>query len=71
MRPERLTLQQAQAIWDDMRNNIALNGLKDKNGVKLPIIDMAGIFAGRRSMKWQDIGNAIGSIIAAWEPPLH
>ncbi len=70
MRPERLTLKQAQDIWDEIQNGIALNGKMDGNGVKLPAIDLAKIFAGRKSMTWHEIGRELVTIIAAWQPPL-
>ncbi len=71
MRPERLTLKQAQDIWNEMQQGIALNGKMDGKGIKLPSIDLAEIFAGRKSMTWQDIGRELATIIAAWQPPLH
>ncbi len=70
MRPERLTMKQAQAKWDDMKENIYLNGKKDGHGVQLPSIDMATIFHGRQSMTWKHIADAIKEQVQAWEPPI-
>ncbi len=68
MRPERLTMKQAQTRWDDIKENIYLNGKKGKHGVQLPSIDMATIFQGRQSMTWQHIADAIKEQVEAWQP---
>lgn len=63
MRPERITLQQAQRCYDSIQAQIKL---APSNGacVELPHIDMAGIFAGRKSMTWQAVTAAVKTKLA-------
>lgn len=65
MRPERITLKQATAVWQAIRN--AVQGIakhKSFPAEPLPDIDMAVIFAGRKSMTAAAVAEAVGSIIA-------
>lgn len=63
MRPERITLNQAQRVYDDIVRNIKLTGWKGETPT-LPAIDMAAIFNGRKSMTHYHVLDAINKIIA-------
>lgn len=67
MRPERITLKQAQARWDKIASSIKLVS-KKADGLTLPSIDMELIFAGRQSMTAEAVANEVAAIIEAWEP---
>jgi hypothetical protein len=54
MRPERITLKNAQKVWDAIADNCLVFANK-----KLPQIDMAEIFAGRKSMDYKDVQQAV------------
>jgi hypothetical protein len=69
MRPERITLQQAQRVYNEIKAavpTIAKYDSKYKSfpGVPLPDIDMAAIFAGRKSMNVAHVLRAVEAIIA-------
>lgn len=68
MRKERLTLKQAQKVWNDIEQNIKLAPFNDE-GINLPHIDMAKIFNGRQSMTWHAITDEVQRIIEEWQPP--
>lgn len=70
MRDKLMTQEQAQALWDKMRSEIALNGRMGCRGVSLPSIDMGKVFAGRKQMTWFAISEQVTDIINAWQPPL-
>ena len=67
MKPQRITLKQAQARWGKIASSIKLVS-KKADGLPLPSIDMAKIFAGRHSMNADEVAKEVGSIIEAWEP---
>ena len=67
MRPERITLRKAQARWDKIASSIKLVS-KKADGLPLPSIDMATIFAGRQSMTADAVAKEVAKIIEAWEP---
>lgn len=67
MNKKRLTLEEAQKIWDNIEHNIKIAPFNDE-GFALPHIDMAKIFSGRLSMSWQKITEAIQDIINKWDP---
>lgn len=67
MRPERITLRQAQARWDKIASGIKLVS-KKADGLTLPSIDMATIFAGRQSMTADAVAEEVAKFIEAWEP---
>lgn len=67
MRPERITLKQAQARWDKIASSIKLVS-KKADGLPLPSIDMTTIFAGRKSMTADAVAKEVAKIIGAWEP---
>lgn len=67
MRPERITLKQAQARWDKIASGIKLVS-KKADGIALPSIDMTTIFAGRQSMTVDAVAKEVAIIIEAWEP---
>jgi hypothetical protein len=67
MKKERLTLEEAQAVWDNIEQNIKIAPFNDE-GFALPHIDMAKIFGDRKSMSWQKITEAIQNIINKWDP---
>ena len=67
MRPERITLKQAQARWDKIASSIMLVS-KKAEGLTLPSIDMTTIFAGRQSMTASAVAKEVAKIIGAWEP---
>ena len=64
MRPERITLKQATAVWQAIRN--AVQGIAQYKGnlTPLPDIDMEVIFAGRKSMTAAAVAEAVAAIIA-------
>jgi len=63
MRPERITLNQAQRVYDNIVRHIKLTGWKGER-LELPAIDMAAIFNGRKSMTHYHVLDAINKIIA-------
>jgi len=67
MRPERITLKQAQARWNKIASSIKLVS-KKADGITLPSIDMVSIFAGRHSMTANAVAKEVANIIEAWEP---
>ena len=67
MRKERITQQQAQTVWDSIRDNIRLGKFNDA-GIELPTIHMSKLFRGRKSATWQDINAQVQDIINQWQP---
>lgn len=67
MKKERLTLEEAQAVWDNIEKNVKIAPFNDE-GFALPHIDMAKIFAKRKSMSWKKITEAIQEIVSRWDP---
>ena len=63
MRPERITLNQAQRVYDNIVRHIKLTGWKGER-LELPAIDMAAIFNGRKSMTHYHVLEAINKVIA-------
>ena len=66
MRPERITLKQAQARWDKIASSIMLVS-KKTNGLTLPSINMTTIFAGRQSMTASAVAKEVAKITGEWE----
>lgn len=62
MRPERLTKRQAQTCYDEIKTHIKLAPWKGE-AVELPPIDMDSIFAGRKSMTWHAVLDAVNVIL--------
>ena len=67
MRKERITQQQAQAVWYSIRDHIRLAKFNDA-GIELPAIDMSKLFHFRKSATWQDINAQVQDIINQWHP---
>ena len=67
MKPQRITLKQAQERWNKIASSIKLVS-KKAEGLTLPSIDMATIFAGRQSMTANEVADEVAKIIEAWEP---
>ena len=67
MKKERLTLEEAQKVWDNIEHNIKIAPFNDE-GFALPHIDMAKIYSGKKSMSWQKITEVIQDIICKWDP---
>lgn len=67
MKPQRITLKQAQERWNKIASSIVLVS-KKAEGLTLPSIDMATIFAGRQSMTANEVADEVAKIIEAWEP---
>lgn len=63
MRKERMTLSQAQRVYDNIVRHVKITGWKDEKK-ELPPIDMAAIFAGRKSMTYYHVLRAINDILA-------
>jgi len=64
---DEITLDQAQNVWNSIRENIRLAKFND-SGIELPDICMAKLFKDRKSVRWQDINAEVQSIIDKWEP---
>ena len=65
MRPERITLKQATAVWQAIRHTVqGIGKYKSFPAEPLPDIEMAVIFAGRKSMTAAAVADAVAAIIA-------
>ena len=63
MRKERITISQAQSVYNAIRNAVPTFAHHSGACAALPQIDMQTIFAGRKSMTAAAVINAVGSII--------
>ena len=64
MRPERMTIAQAQRVYDNILREIKLIGWKGER-LELPPIDFTKIFAGRKSMTYYHLLEEVNAILAA------
>lgn len=67
LQKDELTQEQAQEVWDSIRATIRLAKFND-SGIELPEIDMAKIFQGSKTAKWQEVNSQIQKIIKIWKP---
>lgn len=64
MRPERLTIAQAQRVYNDIVRNIKLTSWHGER-LQLPPIDLAAIFNGRKSMTYYNLLDEINRVLEA------
>lgn len=70
MRRNRITTKKAQKIWDSIRKSVRIAPYQG-GSMEPPHIDMAEIFAGRKSMKADELEREIVSRIKSWQPLYH
>lgn len=63
MRPERLTIAQAQRIYNDILRKIKIQPYQGKPIFEIPPIDLAAIFAGRKSMTYYNLLDEINRVL--------
>lgn len=64
MKRNRITIKKAQKVWDSIRTSLKIAPYQGE-AQQLPHIDMAEIFAGRKTMKADEVEKEIRKRIAS------